>query len=110
MGAVALRCLPQCLQKGSLPLALGLLLGGALAMATRTRYALLIYLSLGVAFLAGTLFAMPLPTDAVEEVRLWAGAPSLFQTYPEIVRTLAFVFAIPYPFARFGYHAPDRAQ
>lgn len=110
MGGIVLGCLPQSLQIGSLPLLLGVLLGVALAGATRTRKALLIYGFLGLALFAGTLFTMPLPTDTVAELSLWKGAPSLLKSYPEFVRVCAFLFAIPYPFARFGYHAPDEAS
>ena len=107
-GGAVLGCLPQSLQVGSVPLLLGLILGVALAGATRTRNTLLIYLGLGVALMAGVVFAMPLPTDLVAPVLLRRGMPSLLKFYPEFVRVCAFLLAIPYPFARFGYHAPDR--
>ena len=107
LGAVALQCVPQCLKTASLPLLLGAVLGFALALVTRSQNAFVIYFGLGLTLLAGTLFMLPLPTDIYTKLTLWKNAPPLLRSYPEIVRAMAFLLAIPYPFARFGYHAPD---
>jgi hypothetical protein len=107
LASIPLRCLATTARVSSLPTALGAGMGLALAWATRTRNPMQIYAALGLAFAAGTLFMMPLPTDGYPEPALWRGAPALFKSYPDMARFGAFVLMALFAFARFGAHAPD---
>lgn len=106
--AIPLRCADQALRVGAVALGTGTLFGIGLAGITRTRIPILIYLCLGlVAAASWPLFAGWPPATAAD-VHPWPGAPELFFSYFDALRAWMFLVAIPYPFARLGYHAPDR--
>lgn len=86
---------------------LGLLLGLSLAFVTRTRRAILIYLGLLVAFCAGWFFFVMLDSVDLPSFVVPRGAPTIWENYPVFLRIGTFLLCVPYPFARWGYHAPD---
>lgn len=105
--AIPLHCLPTALRVGSGSLLLGTGLGGALAFVTRTRRPLLIYMGLLLAALTFVPLAQNWPPGDAWDIHPWHGAPQLAYSYLDILRTLLYLVGIPWPFARFGHHAPD---
>lgn len=105
--ALPLGCLAAALRVGGGSLIAGVGLGASLALATRVRRPWLIYLALTF----GALTLLPLvqdwPPGDAWEVHPWRGAPPLVYGYLDVLRTLLYLAGIPWPFARFGYHAPD---
>ena len=105
--AIPLGCLPTALSVGGVSLAAGLGLGAAMALATRTRRPWLIYLALALGALTFAPLALEWPPGNGWDVHPWRGAPSLAYGYLDALRTLLYITGIPWPFARFGHHAPD---
>ncbi len=103
----ALRCSPTAAPVALVCYGSGTSLGFALAMVTRTRRPLAIYLWLATASVTilPLLFAWP-PGDELD-VSLWRGAPGILSNYFEILRGAVYLLAVPYPFARLGHHGPD---
>ncbi len=102
-----LHCAPFALRIGLTMALLGTLMGLSLAGATRTRRATLIYLGLFAAFCTGWGFVAALDSASSESLLLPKGASQIWENYPVFLRIGAFFLAVPYPFARWGYHAPD---
>ena len=105
--AVPLNCVEVALHVGGGSLAAGIGLGLSLALVTRTRRPWLIYLALALGALTFVPLAWEWPHGNSWDVHPWHGAPPLVYGYPDGLRTLLFLVGIPWPFARFGYHAPD---
>lgn len=105
--AIPLGCLPVALRVGGGALLLGGGLGSALALITRTRRPWLIYLSLLLGALTFVPLSLEWPPGNGWDVHPWHGAPPMVYSYPDILRTLLYLVGIPWPFARFGQHAPD---
>jgi hypothetical protein len=111
MGLIALslplRCVERAAAIGVFSLLDGFVLGTVLALATRTRSPLLIYLCLGVAALTLVPLFYSWPPGGVWDVTLRPGMPEIFFNYLDLLRLALFLLGFPYPFARFGQHAPD---
>ena len=105
--AIPLRCIGVALQVGSGSLLAGMGLGLSLALVTRTRRPWLIYLSLVLGALTLVPFTLEWPPGDAWDVHPWHGAPPITYSYLDILRTSLFLLGIPWPFARFGHHAPD---
>jgi hypothetical protein len=88
----------------------GAVFGGFLAMVTRTRRPVLIYLLFLLALLSLTPLLLGWPPVLASSTSLPASVPGWLKDYPDILRLLLFLLGIPYPFARLGYHAPDPAE
>ncbi|HLJ58020.1 MAG TPA: hypothetical protein VKT77_23480 [Chthonomonadaceae bacterium] len=104
---VPLRCLPIAIEAAAASAGAGFLLGAALAAVTRTRKPLAIYAWLAVAALTLWPLLRPWPAADSFDLTLWRGAPDIFNNYFDFLRGGAYLLAMPYPFARFGRHAPD---
>lgn len=107
IAAWPLRCLTAALGVGAVAAAAGAALGIALAAITRTRRPALIYFFLGLAALTLVPLVHPWPGGDSADVTLWPGAPDILYNYFDFLRGAAYLFAMPYPFARFGRHKPD---
>jgi hypothetical protein len=105
--AVPLRCVARAAEVGGFSLLNGFVFGTALAMATRTRRPLYIYLCVGIAFLTFVPLVYAWPPGGIWDVTLQPGMPDIFANYLDLLRIALFLLGFPYPFARFGYHAPD---
>ena len=102
-----LHCFLKAAVIGAGSLGAGAGLGVCLAMVTRTKRPLVIYLWLVAAIVTffPLFFAWP-PGDSFD-VTLWRGAPEILSNYLDFVRGGTFLLAFPFPFARLGQHAPD---
>lgn len=108
--SLALGCARLAAWVGAFSLLDGAVFGLMLALVTRTRRPLLIYLCLvGAGLTFWPLFAAWPPADS-QDVHLWPTAPNILYTYFDVFRFCLFTLGIPTPFARLGYHAPDAAQ
>ena len=105
--SVPLRCITLALRVGGVSLLSGAGLGTALAMVTRSRRPVQIYLWLAVAAVTFLPMYRGWPPGDSFDVFPWRGAPEIFYNYFDILRGGVFLLAMPYPFARFGQHAPD---
>ena len=81
--------------------------GLSLAGVTRTRSTGWIYFFLALAFLSLSVPLSNYPPASEHDLVLPAHAPDLLANYFDFWRWIAFFCAIPFPFARFGHHAPD---
>lgn len=108
--AIPLGCVSVALRVGAAALLAGGGLGAALALVTRTRRPWLIY----VCLVLGALTFVPLyrewPAGDGWDIHPWRGAPPLVYGYLDGLRTLLYVIGIPWPFVRFGHHAPDAVE
>ena len=105
--AVPLHCEIKAGIVGGISLLDGALFGLSLAAVTRTRRAGWIYFYLLCAGLTLAPLYLEWPAADADDLTLWRGAPSLLENYFVMLRLLLFLFGLPYPFARFGHHAPD---
>ncbi len=105
--AVPLGCFFAALRVGGGSLLAGIGLGLALAFVTRTRRPWPIYLGLALGALTFVPITLEWPPGDAWEVHPWHGAPPLVYGYLDGLRTLLYLLGIPWPFARFGHHAPD---
>ncbi len=105
--AVPLGCVGVALRVGGGSLGEGIALGLALALITRTRRPWLIYLALALSILTFVPLAHEWPPGDAWDVHPWHGAPPIVYGYLDGLRTLLYLLGIPWPFARFGHHAPD---
>ncbi|MCW3097079.1 MAG: hypothetical protein JWL77_2697 [Chthonomonadaceae bacterium] len=105
--AIPLGCFVVALRVGGGSLLAGAGLGTALALVTRTRRPWLIYLALALGALTFLPFYFDWPPGDAWDVHPWHGAPPLAYSYLDMLRTLLYLVGIPWPFARFGHHAPD---
>jgi len=105
--AIPLRCFGAALRVGGGSLLAGMGLGLSLTLITRTRNPWLIYLSLAVGALTFVPLTLEWPPGDAWDVHPWHGAPPIAYSYLDILRTSLFLLGIPWPFARFGHHAPD---
>ena len=105
--AVPLGCVWAALRVGGGSLLLGVGLGLSLALITRTRRPWLIYLALALGALTFVPLAHEWPPGDAWDVHPWHGAPPIAYGYLDGLRTLLYMIGIPWPFARFGHHAPD---
>ena len=105
--AVPLHCAIMAGAVGGTALVDGALFGLSLAAVTRTRRTGWIYFFLLCAGLTLTPLYLDWPAADSNDLTLWRGAPDLLENYFVMLRLALFLFALPYPFARFGRHAPD---
>ena len=105
--SVPLHCVHKAALVGGFSLLDGLGFGLALAAVTRTRRAGWIYFFLLCAVVTLTPLFLSWPAADSDDLTLWRGAPSLFENYFDVLRPALFLLGLPYPFARFGSHAPD---
>lgn len=105
--AIPLGCLPAALRVGGGSLLAGVGLGASLAFVTRTRRPALIYLGLALGVLTFAPLYLEWPPGDAWEVHPWHGAPPLVYGYLDGLRMLLYLLGVPWPFARFGHHAPD---
>lgn len=107
--APALGCFSRAVLVEAASAAEGALAGAAMAVATRSRSALVIYGCLAL-FLS---LLYPLiaqwPPAGMADVRAWRGAPLIVFNYFDVLRPAAFFLALPYPFSALGHHGPDPA-
>lgn len=105
--AIPLGCLFAAVRIGGVSLLAGSGLGATLALVTRTRRPWLIYLAL----MLGALTFVPLyqnwPPGDAWDVHPWHAAPPWVYGYLDGLRMLLYLVGIPWPFVRFGFHAPD---
>jgi hypothetical protein len=111
--SLPLHCAGRAALVGGFALLDGGLLGLCLALVTRVRQPLLIYLFLGLAALTfwpmweswplyqGWLIGDP------GRIVAWPGAPELVYSYFDLLRSALFLLGLPAPFARYGQHRPD---
>lgn len=85
----------------------GAAFGALLALITRTRRPLFIYLALAAAGLTLWPLMVGWPPADRHDLHLWRNAPELFATYFDVARFVVFLLGVPYPFARWGHHASD---
>lgn len=94
----------------------GSLLGLCLALVTRARRPAGIYFWL---LLAGATFwpiwnEWPIwrgwPIGDPTTLQPWPGAPVLLANYYDLLRFGLFLLGLPFPFVRFGHHAPELIQ
>lgn len=102
-----LRCPQQATVIGGFSLLDGFMFGSALALITRTRRPVLIYLYLGVVVLTFVPLFQSWPPGGPWDVRLSPGMPEILLNYLDMLRIGLFLLGFPYPFARFGQHGPD---
>lgn len=108
-----LQCAGRAALVGGFALFDGSLMGLALALVTRARRPVLIYLFFGLAMLTLWPLAASWPLDKgwpigdPGAIVVWLGAPTLVYNYFDILRACVFTLAIPAPFARYGQHGPD---
>jgi hypothetical protein len=107
MLSLPLGCAGRAALVGGSALLFGAALGTLLALVTRARQPLLIYAALLACLVPLGLLASGWPPASPYEIRLWKGAPDLLTGYFDILRLTLFLLGFPYPFARFGHHAPD---
>lgn len=105
--SIPLHCLPRALPVALVCALCGSGLGLALAMVTRTRRPLAIYGYLLVAILTFAPLVVTWPPGDSFDVQRWGGAPEVLDNYFDFLRMGIFLVSIPFPFARFGQHAPD---
>ncbi len=105
--SVPLGCVPAAARIGGASLLAGAALGAALAAVTRTRRPIAIYGWLIAAACTLLPLALGWPASGPEDVQPWRDAPDIVYFYPDMLRPLMFLLGAPYPFVRFGYHAPD---
>jgi hypothetical protein len=105
--SIPLGCVPVALRIGGFSLADGAGLGFALAMVTRTRRPWLIYLGLALGALTFAPLMLEWPPGDAWDIHPWHGAPPIVYNYLDVLRTALYLVGLPWPFARFGYHAPD---
>ena len=105
--AIPLRCVAVALRVGGGSLLAGMGLGFCFVLVTRTRRPWLIYLALALGALTFVPYYQEWPPGNAWDVHPWRGAPSLFYNYLDVLRLLLYFVGIPWPFARFGNHAPD---
>lgn len=105
--SVPLQCAAQAARIGGFSLADGFVFGIALALITRTRCPLFIYLALALAVLTFIPLFRAWPPGGPWDVTLQPGMPEIFVNYLDLLRVALFMLGFPYPFARFGQHAPD---
>jgi hypothetical protein len=108
--ALPLHCPGKAALVGGVALLAGVLLGAALAMVTRTRNPWRIYGWLAVAALTFWPMIVAWPPADPSDIHPWPHAPDIVANYFDILRIALFLVGIPYPFARFGQHAPDPRQ
>lgn len=102
-----LHCAALAAWVGGFSLLDGFVLGTALALATRTRRPVLIYACLAIALLTLWPLVAAWPPGDAWDVHPWRGAPVLIYNYFDVLRPCLYLLGSPYPFARFGHHAPD---
>jgi hypothetical protein len=85
----------------------GGLFGVFLALVTRTRKPILIYLLLGLAALTLWPLFQSWPYADAWDVIAWPGAPGFVQQYFTLLRPIGFLLGLPFPFACLGQHSPD---
>ena len=102
-----LRCFPRAGIVTVVSMCAGAALGLALGMITRTRRPLAIYFWLGICALTVLPLIFAWPQADSFDVVLWRGAPDIFNNYFDLLRGGVYLIALPFPFARFGRHAPD---
>jgi hypothetical protein len=105
--ALRLQCLERAAIIAGASLLEGALLGTAMAMITRTRKPLAIYFWLLICLLSLGPLCASWPAGSPWEIHPWPGAPRLVYFYFDMLRMVFFLLGIPYPFVRWGYHAPD---
>ena len=105
--AIPLHCVLKAGIVGGVSLVDGALFGLSLAAVTRTRRTGLIYFFLLCAALTLAPLYLGWPVVDSDDLTLWRGAPDLLENYFIMLRLALFLLALPYPFARFGHHAPD---
>jgi len=105
--AIPLRCVGAALRVGGGSLLAGMGLGLSLALVTRTQRPWLIYAALALGALTFVPLTLEWPPGDAWDVHPWHGAPPIAYSYLDILRTSLFLLGIPWPFARFGHHAPD---
>jgi hypothetical protein len=105
--AIPLHCVVVALQVGMVALLSGAGTGLSLALVTRTRRPWLIYMGLLLAALTFVPLTQEWPPASAWDVHPWRNAPPVVYGYLDGLRMLLFLVAMPWPFARLGYHAPD---
>jgi hypothetical protein len=111
--SIPLHCAGRAALVGCCALLDGGLFGLCLALVTRARRPVLIYLFLGLAAL--TFWPLweswPLyhgwPIGDPGHIVAWPGAPDLVYSYFDLLRVPLFLLGMPAPFARYGQHGPD---
>lgn len=106
-GSLPLHCAPLAAYVGGVTLLIGGAFGLCLALVTRTRRPILIYLYLGLACLCLWPLYRSWPFADAWDVVPWPGAPTFVLYYFILLRPCIFLLGVPYPFARFGLHGPD---
>jgi hypothetical protein len=111
--SLPLHCAGRAALVGGWALLDGGLLGLALALVTRARRPLLIYLFLGLAALTfwpiweGWPLYRGWPVGDPGRIVAWRGAPELVYSYFDLLRSALFLLGMPAPFVRYGQHGPD---
>ena len=107
MGAIPFGAWPVAYRAGAFPVLDGIVFGALLAGVTRTRRSVLIYgLLLAAAAALWPLYA-EWPATPPLAPEMPEGRQELIHNYLDILRIVLFLLAVPYPFARLGFHAPD---
>jgi len=107
--SVPLHCVEIAALVGGFSYLNGTFFGIMLALVTRSRRPVLIYLWLGLAALSFyPLFIAWPPADELS-IEAWRGAPPIVYNYFDALRPLLFLLGMPPPFIAFGFHAPDPA-
>ena len=102
-----LHCWRSAIAVSAVSILAGIGAGSALALITRTRNAVAIYLLLILAgFTLWPIFTLWPPADS-SDVIAWKGAPDIVYNYFDLIRMGVYLLALPYPFAKFGVHSPD---
>lgn len=106
-GAIPFGAGPIAYRAGTFPVLDGIVFGALLAGVTRTRRPVLIYgLLLAAAAALWPLYA-GWPASPPLAPEMPEGRQELIHNYLDILRIVLFLLAVPYPFARLGFHAPD---
>ena len=105
--SLPLRCVGPAAAIGGFSLLDGVVMGACLALITRTRRPIWIYLLLAGACLTLWPIVAAWPPGDPAAIHPWRGAPAIVTNYFDALRVCLFLAGIPYPFARLGHHAPD---
>ncbi len=88
----------------------GAFFGIMLALVTRSRRPIWIYVWLGLAALSFYPLFISWPPGNELSIAAWRGAPAIVYNYFDALRPLLFLLGMPFPFIAFGFHAPDQSH
>ena len=105
--SIPLHCFPTAAAVTAVDGLAGCGLGTALAMVTRSRRPIAIYFWLLIGIMTALTLGFGWPPGDISDIRLWHKAPEIFENYFDFLRGGVYLLAMPFPFAKLGFHRPD---